>query len=156
MPDNANSDRFHSRKNPRLKNYDYAKPNYYFITICTREKKCLFGEAGNLNAHGKIAEKGLLEIDKHFQDVTVDKFVVMPNHIHAIIILTGQAANLSVVLGQYKAFVSNQIHRTDPQETVWQASFHDHVIRDQQSYEKIWLYIDTNPANWKKDCFFTK
>ena len=156
MPNTKNDDRFHSRKSPRLKNYDYSQPNYYFVTICTSGKRRIFGEAGNLNEYGKVAEQGLREIPKHFPQVCVDKYVVMPNHIHAILVLKEQTANLSVILGQYKSYVARRIHRIEPDQSVWQVSFHDHVIRDQKGYEKIWLYIESNPSNWQKDCFFTK
>ncbi len=147
-------ERFPSRKNPRLKQYDYASPNYYFVTICTRDMVCRFGRPGDLNQRGRIAEQGLLEIEKHFPKVKVDKYVVMPNHVHAIIVLQGSDTNLSTVIGQYKSFVSRRIHLTEPGHRVWQTSYHDHVVRDQKEYEQIWLYIDANPANWKKDCFF--
>ena len=78
---------FPKRKLPRLSGYDYSRSNYYFVTICTDEKKDLFGEIGKLNCFGKIAEQKLLEIEQHYENVFVDKYVIMPNHIHAIIIL---------------------------------------------------------------------
>ena len=154
MTNQENADRFHSRKNPRLKRYDYATPNYYFVTICTWDKTCMFGEAGRLNFIGRIAEEGLLKIPQHFSCVELDKYVVMPNHIHAILILREGADNLSVIIGQYKSYVTRKVREQLPDQKVWQTSFHDHVIRDQNSYEKIWLYIESNPANWQKDCFF--
>ncbi|MGN0978319.1 MAG: transposase [Faecousia sp.] len=154
MVEQDDRERYPSRKNPRLKQHDYALPNYYFVTICSWNKVCCFGRPGDLNRYGKIAEQGLLEIETHFSNVKVDKFVVMPNHVHAIIVLQGNDTDLSTVIGQYKSFVSRQIHVTEPGQRVWQTSYHDHVIRDQKGYERIWLYIDSNPANWEKDCFF--
>ena len=150
------ADRFHVRKHPRLHNYDYSTPNYYFITICTWNKACLFWDNNSLNACGQIAQQGLLNIENHFPNVVLDNYVVMPNHIHAILILQEGSENLSVILGQYKSYVSKGIHQFLPEQQIWQTSFHDHVIRDQKSYEKIWLYIKSNPANWQKDCFFTE
>ena len=146
-------ERFHNRKNPRLRDYNYCTPNYYFITICTHEKKWLFGKPGTRNTYGDIAYSGLVEICRHFSGVFVDKAVIMPNHIHAIIVLTGNDVHLSDVIGQYKAFVTKSIHRIMPNIPVWQTSFHDHVIRSQQSYEKIWSYIETNPIKWQEDCY---
>ena len=137
----SNDERFPSRKHPRLKEYDYSTPNYYFITICTWKKQCLFGAAGSLNARGKIAEHGILQIEKHFPNVRVDHYVVMPNHVHAIIILQDDQANLTTVVGQYKSYVTRQIHKMEPDIQVWQTSFHDHGIRTQAGYEKIWNYI---------------
>lgn len=142
------------RKNPRLANFDYSSPNDYFVTICTHEKKCIFGTPGQLNPMRIIAEHGLSQVSDHYQSVKVDKFVVMPNHVHAIIVITGGTADVPNVIGQYKAFVTKEIHKINPNIRVWQTSFHDHVIRNQKSYEKIWEYIDGNPVKWNEDCFY--
>ncbi|MBE6927823.1 MAG: hypothetical protein E7467_04970 [Ruminococcaceae bacterium] len=142
------------RKSPRLQGYDYRTPNYYFITICTHKKINIFGTEDQRNDLGNIAEKGFLQIAEHFSDIEVDKFVIMPNHVHAIIILKNEKDNLSTVIGSYKSYVTKKIHNLRPELTVWQKSFHDHVIRNQKSYEKIWCYIDTNPMKWKEDCYF--
>ena len=128
--------RFPNRKNPRLKQYDYATENYYFVTICTADKKCIFGSPNHLNTFGKLSKEGLQLIGTHFSTVKVDKFVVMPNHIHAIIILSADSVKLTTVVGSYKSYVTKKIHEIDPKIKVWQSSFHDHVIRNQQSYEK--------------------
>ena len=149
-------DRFPVRKHPRLASYDYSKPNYYFVTICTHEKKCMFGTPHRLNWKGKIAEEGLMQIPKHFPSVFVDKFVVMPNHVHGIIVLQDSGADVPTVVGQYKAFVTKQIRKREPDVQIWQTSFHDHVIRSQEKYEKIWNYIEGNPAKWCEDCFFVE
>ena len=149
------NERFPSRKHPRLKNFDYSSPNYYFVTICTRDKTCIFGKPDHLNQWGTIAEKALQEIEHHFSGVRIDNYVIMPNHVHIILILQGECSNISHIIGQYKSAVTRQIHEADPQRAVWQTSFHDHVIRNQKDYERIWLYIEANPPNWNKDCFFT-
>ena len=147
--------RYPSRKNPRNQAIDYSAPNYYFITICTDQKACIFGEPNQLNEFGKIALDGIEQISVHYPEVTVDKCVVMPNHIHAILILTGNGRSVSDIVCSYKAYVTKRIHEIQPIRKVWQSSFHDHVIRNQQSYEKIWLYIEGNPLNWNKDCFYS-
>ena len=152
MPDN--DERFPNRKHPRLKYFDYATPNYYFVTICTGNKSCLFGSPGKLNKRGRVAEEGILEIETHFPNAKVDKYVVMPNHVHLILTLNGEGSSLSTVIGQYKSFVTRKICEYEPDCRVWQTSFHDHIIRNQQAYEKIWLYIEANPLNWDKDCFY--
>ncbi len=103
---------------------------------------------------GKIAADCLQNIPSHFPGVTIDKWVVMPNHIHAIMILPGNAANLSTVIGQYKAAVTRELRLLCPDIQVWQTSFHDHVVRNQADYERIWLYIEANPARWMDDCFY--
>ena len=153
---NEDQDRFHIRKHPRMAYYDYTTPNYYFVTICAKNKKCIFGTLHQNNMYGDIAQKGLLEIPKHFDKVYIDKYIVMPNHIHAIIVLENGAKALPTVIGQYKAYVSREIHRIDPTKEVWQSSFHDHVIRNQSAYERIWNYIDGNREKWQEDCYFAE
>lgn len=143
------------RKSPRLKHYDYSTPGYYFITICTHERKCIFGHVGELNRYGKIAAEGLEQISVHEPSAVIEKYVVMPNHIHAIVILKEDRVNLSVLMGLFKSFVSKRIHETDPGLIVWQKSFHDHKIRSQRQYEKIWMYIENNPVKWELDCFYS-
>ena len=147
------------RKSPRIPGYDYSTENYYFVTICANEKKCIFGEPGNLNIWGKIAEADLINIPNHFPAIRIEKAVVMPNHVHAIVVIDcqnekGTLPNLNVVIGQYKAGVTRKIRSMEPGVKVWQRSYHDHVIRNRSGYEKIWSYIDTNPQRWSEDCFF--
>ena len=147
------------RKPTRIPDYDYSKDNYYFITICTHEKKCLFGSTERISRYGKIAADAILEIPVHFSRIKIDKFVVMPNHIHMIVIIgcdnrDTKNPSLNQIIGLYKSGVTRRIHETVPQEKIWQRSIHDHVIRNQKDYEKIWSYIDTNPMRWDKDCFY--
>lgn len=144
---------FYQRKSPRIQGYDYSTENYYFITICANKKSKVFGEPQKLNIYGKIAEEGFLKISEHFENVYIDKFVIMPNHVHAIVVVE-KSTNLTTVIGQYKSFVTRKIHEHQPNLVVWQRSFHDHIIRNKKSYEKIWNYIDTNPMKWSEDCFF--
>ena len=139
-----------------MRHYDYAQPGYYFVTICTKDKKCIFGEPGQLNRLGQLAQQGLSEIKQHTRGVHVDKCVVMPNHIHAIIILGENATELPTVIGQYKSAVTRNIRKTGNVTEVWQTSFHDHVIRSEQAYQQIWAYIDTNPIRWQEDCFYVE
>ena len=144
------------RKSPRICGYDYSLPNYYFITICTHSKKCIFGKPNQLNAYGSIAENCLKEIEKVFPFIVLDKYVVMPNHIHGIFVIEDETGkqNLTTVLAQYKMSVTKKIRKIDPKIVVWQRSFHDHIIRNQASYEKIWMYIEDNPRKWDEDCFY--
>ncbi len=150
------NNRFPVRKNPRISHYDYSAPGCYFITICTKEKRCIFGLPGQLSPLGRIAEQCFTEIQGHFRDVGIDKFVVMPNHVHGIIVLQRKQHDLSMVVGLYKSAVTKRIHEVDPQMSVWQTSFHDHIIRNEQDYQRIWSYIDANPMRWKDDCFFVE
>ena len=147
------------RKTTRLSGYDYASENYYFITICAHEKACLFGTIKEKNFFGKIAEEELRGIDAHYAGVRVDKAIVMPNHIHAIIAIgcDNQDQNypsLNTIVGQYKAGVTRRIRQLAPQKEVWQRSYHDRIIRNRAEYEKIWQYIDSNRQKWDADCFY--
>ena len=147
------------RKPTRIPKYDYSSENYYFVTICTHEKKCLFGTIKEISRFGSIATDSILEIPSHYSGIRIDKFVVMPNHIHMIVVIGCDGCHtnylsLNQIVGQYKSGVTRKIHETAPGEAVWQRSFHDHVIRNQKDYEKIWSYIDTNPMRWDKDCFY--
>ncbi len=146
--------RFPARKSPRLKDFDYSTPNYYFVTICTSEKECLFGAPEKLSMMGQTAALCLQEIENHFKGIQLDKWVVMPNHIHAIVVLSDKTTNLSTVIGQYKAATTRKIRSFAPGTNVWQTSFHDHVIRNQADYERIWTYIEGNPGRWADDCFY--
>ena len=152
--DYGQEERFPKRMNPRMGWYDYATPGYYFVTICTKNKKRIFGEPGILNDAGCVAQQTMLEIPEHFPSVKLEKFVVMPNHIHGILVLTDGRTKLPDVIGQYKSSVTRQLRKMGWNQPVWQTSFHDHVIRDQMGYERIWTYIDTNPIRWKEDCFY--
>ena len=150
---------FYSRKSPRIPNFDYSSDHYYFVTVCTHNRRCIFGPPGCLNHWGKIVQEQILLLGTHYSQVKVDQYVVMPNHIHLILVLGcgGKAVknpNLEQVVAQLKSGISREIHKTAENVTVWQRSFHDHVIRSREDYEKIWLYIQTNPQRWDRDCFY--
>ena len=151
-----NEERFPNRKSPRIPGYDYATPNYYFLTICTHNMKCLFWSDGKLNRLGRIAYDTVMEIPHHFPKNHVERFVIMPNHIHMILVVEPGGANAAVVVGACKSHISRLVHRICPELKLWQESFHDHIIRNQKQYERIWAYIDTNPMRWKKDCYFVE
>ncbi|MBQ3193196.1 MAG: transposase [Oscillospiraceae bacterium] len=149
------TEKYPKRKNPRLKAYDYTSENYYFITICTYDKLCIFGVPGQMNPLGEIAEQGILKIPEHCEGIKIDKYVVMPNHVHLLVYSNGKR-DIKTVIGSYKSYVTRLIHKEYPELRVWQESFHDHIVRNERGYQNIWLYIDSNPANWEKDCFFIK
>lgn len=149
------------RKPTRIPYYDYSSDNYYFVTICTHEKKCIFGSVKELSRYGKIAADSVVDIPIHHSGVRIDKYVIMPNHVHMIVIIgcgncKEKNSDLNQVIGLFKSAVTRKIHETDHDIQVWQRSFHDHVIRNQKDYERIWGYIDTNPMRWDKDCFYVE
>ena len=122
---------------------------------------CFFGNPGKLNIFGKIAENDLQNVEHHFEHLELVKYVVMPNHIHAIIRIgchrtAGKRPNLSTVVGLYKSGVTRKIREIQPDLTVWQRSFHDHIIRNDMQFQKIWEYIENNPLQWELDCYYSE
>ena len=102
---------------------------------------------------GKIAREYMESIPNIYTEVKLDKYVIMPNHVHAILIISEMTEkNLSTIVGQYKKAVTKKIREIHPEMMVWQRSFHDHIIRNQNGYEKIWQYIENNLLKyaWKK------
>ena len=149
---------YYHRKSARIPNYDYSGNNYYFITICTYHRQCIFGNPNQLNWLGQIVERHILNIPSHYEGVRIDKFVVMPNHIHLIIALENGEKNPDIryLVALLKTGITKEIRNMKPGMEVWQRSFHDHIIRNQKSFEKIWLYIEDNPRKWEQDCFYRK
>ena len=103
----------------------------------------------------------MLQISSHFPEVSVDKYVVMPNHVHMILSIGCNDAErsrpfptVSTVVGLYKSGVSRLIHLHRPEVMLWQRSYYDHVIRNQQDYDGIWTYIENNPARWAEDEYY--
>ena len=152
---------FTDRKSPRIPGYDYAVPNYYFITICTDKHKYLFWTDESLNQYGKIAGEHMQKISDIYPGVEILKFVIMPNHLHAIVAIHADSGtkcgnDLRQIVGQYKMSVTKEMHAIGYPNAVWQRSFHDHIIRNEKSYQDIWKYIDNNPLQWELDCFYQK
>ncbi len=158
------------RKKQRLRDYDYSQNGAYYITLCTREKQHLFGTVNNgcvvLNMAGEMVRHHLEYIDT-YENVILDKYVIMPNHIHAIIntndcgttrrsfptvseyiqrfkTMTTKLYIDGVKAGEYPSF----------EKAIWQKSFYDRIIRDENEYLLIWKYIDENPLKWVTDEYF--
>ncbi len=162
------------RKPTRLKDYDYSTPGAYFVTVCTHNRKSLFGNivGGDifsapkiiLSSVGKIVNDEILNIESHYKNIKIDKFVIMPNHIHLIIRITERINafptikyDIPNVVGKFKASVTRNVGKAFmPSAKLWQDSFHDHIIRGEEDYKEIWQYIDKNPAKWKEDKFYTE
>lgn len=158
------------RKPNRLKNYDYASNGAYFITICTANRRCILsvivGDGSpvpKLTKYGSIVQKTVQEIHAKYPTALAEKFVIMPNHIHIILMLShsGGTGNPSPTLGNivgwFKYTCTKRINQSmgTAGVSVFQRSYHDHVIRSEADYLKIWQYIDTNPIKWKEDCFYS-
>ena len=148
------------RKLNRLIKYDYSQPGYYFVTICTSNRVECFGRVENgtmiLSPEGKIAEDHWKDNPTHYENIALDEFIVMPNHLHGIIIIReGQAEGLHYslqrIIGSYKNVVSKDVRNKVNKDFAWQPSFYDHVIRKDESLDKIREYIKNNPLKWELD-----
>ena len=109
-----------------------------------------------LTAQGMVVKKAIQNISVCYPAISVDQYVIMPNHIHLLLQIhtdcdgnAMQAPAISVVVQQMKGFVTKQLG-----SSIWQKLFHDHVIRSEESYSKIWNYIVGNPMKWTEDCFY--
>ena len=170
----------HHRRSIRLQHYDYMQAGAYFVTICVQGRECLFGEIayGTMRLHdaGRMVQRIWGEIPDHYPGIDIDAFVVMPNHIHGIVIITentehcdrqsGQAQGpaptkslaLSDIVKQYKPMTINQYIRGVRQNgwppfpgRLWQRNYWEHVVRDESELQQIREYIRDNPANWASD-----
>lgn len=147
------------RKPTRLPHYDYASPGAYFVTMCATRRGAVFGQVDKgtvrLNACGRLVSDALAAIPDHHHGA-LDTSVVMPDHVHTIVVLrartegrgpdrSGPYDTLSGIVSVFKARVTRQIGHS-----VWQRSFYDHVIRDEADLERVREYIETNPARWMR------
>lgn len=153
------------RKQNRLKNYDYSQPGYYFVTICTKNKEHIFGTVVGadvlIGPHVALSSEGELLKSVISQMSAVDKYVIMPNHVHAIFRLTelqngpmGTSAPTQS-LPQLVRYLKGRGTRLCG-KTIWQRGYHDRIIRTEADYLRIWDYIDTNPAKWREDRYFAE
>jgi REP element-mobilizing transposase RayT len=147
----------------RLPRYDYASPGIYFVTMCTSNRRCLFGKVVEsemrLNISGNLVEACWYTLPDHYPHVLLDSFVVMPNHVHGLVVLTRDSEGrqggpgLSEVIRAFKAFSSRRVNaaRGATGTVLWQRGFYDHVVRREESLERIRNYIITNPLRWHLD-----
>ena len=166
-----------ARKNNRLKDYDYSSAGYYFVTICTNNQQNILSSVCRGDPCGRpeseLTELGEIcattfEIIEATHNVSILKYVIMPNHIHMIISNDADmratarvAPTIGSVIGSYKSMVSNSwlvkckehgIHMGQ----IWQRNYHDHIIRGEADYQRICQYIDENLERWTEDEYYTK
>jgi len=180
------------RKSIRLKGYDYSKSGVYFITICIKDRNCIFGKIVDgemiLSDTGNIANEYWLNIPEHFPNVKLHEHIVMPNHVHGIIELINVGVqnfeplhndtkniagvpnleplqnqfqriipySIGSIIRGYKVGVTKWLRANNIIHGKWQRNFHEHIIRNEQSYYTIANYIITNPKNWREDKFYTQ
>ena len=168
------------RKNIRLSKWDYSSEGVYFITVCCCNRSLYLDSINNknkviLSGIGQIAAQFWLEIPSHFPHIKIDKFVIMPNHVHGILFLdyslTGKyervAKNIkyrsinkfsnpvknsiSIIINQYKSSVKRWCNQNGYEYFQWQPRFYDQILRNEKSIDAIRQYINTNPRNWIDD-----
>lgn len=159
----------------RRAGWDYASRSWYFVTLCTKGRECSLGNAVHgtvaLSRAGMIAESQMWEIADHYSNVAVDRFVIMPNHVHAIIVMEGRhqysptlrgdgaspvstarrAKSLGDVVGGYKAGVSRICRGQGIADFAWQERFYDRILGSNTSVNAVRDYIERNPENWMED-----
>ncbi|MDE6658994.1 MAG: transposase [Eubacterium sp.] len=166
------------RKPTRLKDFNYSSNNIYFITICAKDMKSVFGkivgfgvldEPKSDNAlvvpkihfskYGRIINKQIIEMDNFYDNINIYKFVVMPNHMHLLIEIKNNGASktphptnstVSSFIGTLKRFTNKKCDTN-----LWQRGFYDHIIRDEEDYITKAQYIENNPAKWLEDKYYT-
>ena len=163
----------HHRRSVRLKEYDYSRAGAYFVTICTHNREYLFGNVVNdetvLSRHGEIVKNVWCNLTNHYLNIKLDAFVVMPNHIHGIIILMDmnnvgagfkpaptdliKYYPLSEIVRAFKTFSARHVSelRITPGIPVWQRNYHEHIVRNENEINRIREYIMHNPLRWQFD-----
>ena len=172
-----------NRRSIRLKDHDYSQAGAYYITVCTQERECLFGQVVDgqmqLNEAGRIVQAVWDGLSQFHDGIELDAFVVMPNHVHGIIVIRAsvgaihelpvQAIHespatpariadrrrmlLSKIVGRFKMVSGKEINflRQTMGQPVWQRNYYEHIIRDEESLRRIRRYIADNPAQWDFD-----
>ncbi|MBQ5592049.1 MAG: transposase [Clostridia bacterium] len=151
------------RKRPHLKDYDYSSEGAYFVTICVQNRKKLLSRVvgrGLAPAEieytkvGQIAKRQLLLLEERYSFLKIEKYVIMPDHIHAIIIFDEKTAGASPrptlfdVICAYKSLTTRECKKIYPIDKLFQTSFVEHIIRNQEDYNDRARYIEENPLRW--------
>lgn len=178
---------FKNRKPLRLQEYDYNTQGAYFLTFCTYNRKNTLSRIvgtvdepsfstapivgaihespkSELTAQGKIVETVIGNIPQLI-GVTVDRYVIMPNHVHLILFIEDEPraihesplrkrSAISNAIGYIKMNTSKRIHQLYGHAPVWQRGYYDHVVRNERDYVEIAKYIDENPLRWHLDCYY--
>ncbi len=167
------------RKKMRIKGFDYSQNGSYFITICTFNRKMVFGKIIDymmiLNEYGLMIKTNIQKLNCLYDGTSIDKYVIMPNHIHMIITICRERiacvpnddptkSQLSKMIQIFKSSITKAIRNRKRERNacnafptgIWQAHFYDHIIRNEDEYQKIWQYIDENQLKWEDDCYYIK
>ncbi len=165
--------KYHNRRSIRLNGYDYARAGAYFVTICTHRRECLFGDVVNgemrLNNARRAARQCWNGIPDYFPNVRLDEWVIMPNHVHGIIFIIvgannhsplptnatsrprGTSKTIGSIVRGFKIGVSKWMRKHTSVHNVWQRGYYEHIIRTDESLNRIREYIINNPLQWALD-----
>jgi REP element-mobilizing transposase RayT len=165
----------HHRRSLRLKNYDYSNPGAYFVSICVKNRESLFGEVVHgkmeLNKYGLIAEYEWLKTVKIRKNVKLDSYIIMPNHLHGIVVITTNSVGayshtplqscafrspsktIGAIIRGFKSSVTVKINtlRHTHHIPLWQRNYFEHIIRNHDELQRIRKYIAENPMKWETD-----
>ncbi|MFM7450600.1 MAG: transposase [Leptolyngbyaceae cyanobacterium] len=148
----------HHRRSIRLQGYDYSQLGFYFVTICTWQREHLLGDVINFNVKlsrfGEAIQYNWRILPNKFKALEIDEFVIIPNHIHGILHITqDNQDSLSEIVRNFKTSSARRVNQLRGTKgiPVWQRNYYEHIIRDQNSLEKIREYISNNPLVWKRD-----
>ena len=161
----------HQRKNLRLQHYDYSRAGYYYVTICTQNKKPYFGtikeEVFYPNEAAMIIEKIFKNLPKMYMDIETDEYIVMPNHVHCILQkkdkqeIPYDGLFLGDIVGGFKSKTTTEYIKGVKEKNwpkfdrrLWQRNYYEHIIQDEKEYYQIKEYIRRNPENWLKDKYY--
>ena len=163
-----NNPEIQPRKPIRLIDYDYTQNGMYFVTICAVKRRNLFWDVGAiinrprspeiLSEYGIILDRCINEIPNHYSQTKIDKYVIMPNHVHIILRFDVYENGRFIIAPTSLSTVIKQLKRAVTRGAgipIWQKSFYDHIIRNNQDYLNIWQYIDNNPARWAEDEYYS-
>jgi len=147
-----------NRHSIRLKNYDYSSTGYYHVTICSYDRKNIFGDVKEhrveLSVCGQLVKAEWLKLKLAYKNIALDEFIIMPNHIHGIIMLKYKSnPTLGDIICRYKSITTrkyNKMNHTNG-NVIWQLNYHDQIMRNEQHLYATQKYIMQNPLNWDKD-----
>jgi REP element-mobilizing transposase RayT len=147
----------------RLKHYDYRQAGAYFVTICTLDRRCTLGKIVNeqvaLSAAGELVQSSWLNLPSGFPGVELDACVIMPNHVHGVLVLpdragtglSGRAPTLGQIIRQFKGAACYLARRRDAPDFAWQRNYYEHVIRNEGELDRTRRYVVENPQKWELD-----
>ena len=157
----------------RLPCYDYGQAGCYFVTFCTQGRENILSSVGRglapgsapaltLSSIGRTLELQIHALPQRFPSVAIDNYVIMPNHVHLLMSVSelpgaSPRPTVSQIIGVCKSITTRLANITEhqPGRKIFQSSYHDHVIRDENGYLTHWQYIDSNPAEWTEDEYYT-